>query len=124
MAPVINPNFDQVTAVSAGVHQARITGSELKKSQKNGDGFVRWEWTVYASDDSKAVGAKVFDTMMYEGPGAASSKRYARTLTGEEVFPEGFNTEDWHGREATITTAPQTDRPEFMQITSITPAIQ
>lgn len=125
MCPQINPDFSEVVEITPGEYPARITGSEVKMTQKQ-EPMAQWELTLFGATDERVNGRSLRHRTMCVGRGAGMLKQLIKAATGEDLAPgQTFDTEALHGREVLLVVGKGKDRngneTDFPEVKSVKP---
>lgn len=120
---LIVPDFSDVKdAVEPGEYTARIVDSKFDKwagkDGKKDTYYVAWTLETFGEAEEKNNGRKIFHRTPVNGPGAFKLKEfYKAAMNGEECPTEGgFDRTMLHGREVSLTIAPQKNQPEYNEV--------
>lgn len=121
---LIKPNFDQVTdQVSEGAYTVRISGYKTGQWAASGDKpattYINWELKTFGEDQAKNNGRIIFHRTPIEGKGAFRLQAFWRAATGMDCPADGFDPSLIMGVEIAVTVAPQLNKPEYMEVKSV-----
>lgn len=101
---LVEPNYSEISdEIVPGDYNVRIVMASPGE-YSTGTKYIKWTLETYDEMEQRNAGRKIWHQTIIEGKGAFMLRNFLKAVTGSETTGGSFDTEEFLGKELTVTT--------------------